>query len=195
MMALQRLALCLIMLVLLGCSGAKKPDFQSTDITGANFGGPFTLTDQNGKPRALADFKGKIVVLFFGYTHCPDVCPTTMSELATSMKALGAKAKDVQVLFITVDPDRDTQAVLAQYIPAFNSDFVGLRGNEAETKAVADAYKIFYQKVPGSGANNYSVDHSAGSYILDKTGALRLFVNYGAGSAAFTHDLTLLLDS
>lgn len=186
------LGLMLVML-LAACSGQKQLDFQSTDITGANFGGPITLTDHTGKARALADFKGKVVVLFFGYTHCPDVCPTTMAELGTSMKALGAKAQDVQVLFVTVDPERDTQAVLAQYAPAFNKTFIGLRGSDSQIRAVADAYKIFYQKVPGSSANNYSVDHSAGSYILDKSGALRLFVNYGAGSATFTHDLSLLL--
>lgn len=148
-----------------------------------------------GKLRRPEDFRGKVVVLFFGYTHCPDVCPATMAELAGTLKQLGEQANDVQVLFVTVDPARDTQAVLAQYVPAFHPSFIGLYGTPEQTRAVADRFKIFYDKsVPvGKTPDSYSVDHSAGSYIFDKSGALRLFVSYGAGSAVFLHDIQALL--
>ncbi|WP_308446461.1 SCO family protein [Chitinimonas sp. BJYL2] len=165
----------------------------ATDITGAAIGGDFRLMGHDGRPRALTDFKGKVVVLFFGYTHCPDVCPTTMSELAATMKQLGPRAADVQVLFVTVDPERDTQALLSQYVPAFNPSFLGLTGNVAEVRSAADKFKIVYQR-SGSDPTNYSVDHSSGSYILDKAGKLRLLVSYGAGAKTFSHDIGLLLD-
>jgi len=188
-------ALLLCVGLLAGCSKAPPPAFQGTDITDAPLGGEFRLTDHHGKPRALSDFKGKVVVVFFGYTHCPDACPTTMSELAGAMKQLGDKAHDVQVLFVTVDPERDTPALLAEYVPSFNPAFLGLYGTPVETKTVADQFKVVYQKVPvpGGDGKNYSVDHSAGSYIFDKNGKIRIFVNYGAGSAVFTHDIGLLL--
>ncbi|MFC4159482.1 SCO family protein [Chitinimonas lacunae] len=188
-----------------GSSGAAPTPFQSTDITGAPIGSdpaqgsassPFlTLTDHHGKPRSLADFRGKVVVLFFGYTHCPDVCPTTMSELASAMKQLGPQAREVQVLFVSVDPERDPPELLARYVPAFDPSFIGLTGSPAEVKSVADRFKIVYQKVNGSDEKNYTVDHSAGSYIFDKTGKLRLFVSYGAGAKVFAHDIGLLLKS
>ncbi|QDQ27490.1 SCO family protein [Chitinimonas arctica] len=186
------LALTLIVLGLAACGQKSGPAFKSTDITGAPFGGEFRLTGHDGKPHALADFRGKAVVLFFGYTHCPDVCPTTMSELAGAMKQLGERAKDVQVLFVTVDPERDTQALLNQYVPSFHPAFIGLRGSPAETRAVADQFKVVYQKNV-TDKTNYTVDHSAGSYIFDKAGKLRLFVSYGAGAEVFSHDLGLLL--
>lgn len=188
-----------------GSAGAAPSAFQATDVTGAPIGsdpakpeaGPFlTLTDHTGKPRSLADFRGKVVVLFFGYTHCPDVCPTTMSELASAMKQLGPEAaKQVQVLFVSVDPERDPPELLAKYVPAFDPSFIGLSGSPAEVAAVADRFKIVYQKVKGSDEKNYTVDHSAGSYIFDKTGKLRLFVSYGAGAKVFAHDIGLLLKS
>lgn len=185
----------LLALALASCSDGKPaPSFQATDVTGAALGGEFTLNDPSGKPRKLSDFRGKAVVLFFGYTHCPDACPTTLSELAAAMKQLGARAKDVQVLFVTVDPERDTPALLAQYVPAFHPAFLGLTGTPAQIRAVADLFKVVYQKVPNpADEKNYSVDHSAGSYIFDKTGKLRLFVTYGAGAAVYAHDLGLLL--
>ncbi|MGQ5523562.1 SCO family protein [Chitinimonas sp. PSY-7] len=189
-------ALLGLLIAITGCGQQAKPVFQSTDVTGAPIGGEFRLTGHDGKLRSLSDFKGKAVVLFFGFTHCPDVCPTTMSELAIAMKQLGEKANQVQVLFVSVDPERDTPTLLSQYVPAFNPGFIGLTGSQEEIRAVADKFKIVYQKsAPGgsSNANNYTVDHSAGAYIIDKQGQLRLFVNYGAGSAVFAHDLALLL--
>ncbi|GAB3242743.1 SCO family protein [Chitinimonas naiadis] len=194
-MAIRFSALLLSALLgLAACSQAPQLTFEATDVTGAPIGGEFQLTGHDGKPRSLSEFKGKVVVLFFGYTHCPDVCPTTMSELASTMKQLGDKAKDVQVLFVTVDPARDTPALLAQYVPAFNPGFIGLSGTPEQIRKVADSYKIVYQK-SGEGDANYTVDHSAGSYILDKEGKLRLFVNYGASAKVFFHDIGLLLAS
>ncbi|HEY9103633.1 SCO family protein [Chitinimonas sp.] len=177
---------------LAACSKTPAPDFQATDVTGAAIGGDFQLTGHDGKPHSLSEFKGKVVVLFFGYTHCPDVCPTTMSELASTMKQLGDKASGVQVLFVTVDPERDTPALLGQYVPAFNPSFIGLSGSPEQIRKVADSFKIVYQK-NGAAGTDYTVDHSAGSYILDKAGKLRLFVNYGAGAKVFSHDVGIIL--
>lgn len=183
-----------VLVVLAGCdTTAKVEAFKSTDITGANFGKDFHLTDHNGKARSLADFKGKVVVLFFGYTHCPDVCPTTLAEFALVVKQLGLDAKKVQVLFVTVDPERDTPQLLAQYVPSFNPSFLGLYGDAVATAAVAKEFKIVYQKVAGSGSGNYTMDHSAGTYLFDQTGRLRLFVSYGQGPAVLAHDIRILL--
>jgi protein SCO1 len=180
--------------MLAGCdTTAKVEAFKSTDITGADFGKDFHLTDHNGKDRSLADFKGKAVVLFFGYTHCPDVCPTTLAELAMVMKQLGEDAKKVQVLFVTVDPERDTPQLLAQYVPSFNPSFLGLYGDAAATAAVAKEFKIVYQKVAGSSPGNYTMDHSAGTYVFDQTGRLRLYASYGQEPAALLHDIRILL--
>jgi protein SCO1/2 len=180
--------------MLAGCdTTAKVEAFKSTDITGADFGKDFHLTDHNGKDRSLADFKGKVVVLFFGYTHCPDVCPTTLAELAMVMKQLGEDAKKVQVLFVTVDPERDTPQLLVQYVPSFNPSFLGLYGDAAATAAVAKEFKIVYQKVAGSSPGNYTMDHSAGTYVFDQTGRLRLYASYGQGSTALLHDIRILL--
>jgi protein SCO1/2 len=192
---------CLLVAFALACLSAcgskSKLDFQATDVTDAPMGGDFRLTDHTGQSKSLADYRGKIVVVFFGYTHCPDACPTTMAELAGAMKQLGDKANRVQVVFVSVDPERDTKELLAQYVPAFDSRFVGMTGTPEQVRAVADKFKVVYQKVPSaSGDNkNYTVDHSAGSYIFDKTGKLRLFVNYGAGASVFAHDIGLLLAS
>jgi protein SCO1/2 len=160
----------------LAACGAK-PDFKNTDVTGLDYAKDFHLTDFNGLPRSLADFKGKVVMIFFGYTQCPDVCPTTMAEMRAVMQKLGsADAAKVQVLFITVDPERDTAALLKQYVPAFDPTFLGLRGDLDATAKTAKDFKVFYQKVPGKTPGSYSVDHSAGSYVYDPQGRLRLFV-------------------
>jgi protein SCO1/2 len=171
-------------------ASAKK--FQSTDITGVEFGQDFRLTDHTGKVRTLADFRGKAVVMFFGYTHCPDVCPTTMSDLAQALNLLGKDADKVQVLFVTVDPARDTQALLASYVPAFNPGFLGLYGDEAATAKVAKDFRIFYQKHQGKNSQSYDVDHTAGTYVFDQTGKLRLFMSYGQGAEIIAHDLRAL---
>ena len=175
-----------------GC-GSENAKFSGTDVTGASFGRGFDLVDQNGARRGLADFRGKVVVLFFGYTHCPDVCPTTMAQLAQAMHELGEDAKHVQVLFVTVDPDRDTQELLARYVPAFDPSFLGLRGDAQATERVAREFKILVQKSPGSSPDNYTVDHSAGTYMFDPQGRLRVYVNYGQGPEVFVHDIRALL--
>ena len=182
----------------LGLSGCDKlttkpPSFQNTDVTGLQYAQDFALTDQNGKPRTLADFKGKVVVMFFGYTQCPDVCPTTMAELAGVMKELGPLADQVQVLFVTVDPERDTQALLAEYVPAFDKRFLGLRGDAAATAKVGKEFKVFYAKVPGKTPGSYTMDHTAASYVLDPSARVRLFIRYGSGAAALADDLKALL--
>lgn len=172
--------------------GATTPNFKSTDITGSGVGGDFAMPDATGKLRNLSEFQGKVVLIFFGYTQCPDVCPTTLAEAAEALKMLGAKAKDVQVIFITVDPERDTPELLAQYVPAFHPSFIGLRGNAAELDRVAKQFKIFYAKseTPGGG---YTMDHSASKFILDKQGRVRLLVQHAAGPAVLAHDLGQLL--
>jgi protein SCO1/2 len=175
--------------------GAQAPNFRSTDITGADFGKDFQLFDFNGTQRQLADFRGKVVAVFFGYTHCPDVCPTTLSELASARKKLGADAGKVQVLFITADPERDTPDVLKQYVTAFDPTFLALRGTPEQTAEVAKAFKVIIQKNAGADANNYSVDHSSGTYVYDTTGRLRLYMSYGQSADLFAHDIAQLLKS
>lgn len=174
---------------------ATKPAvFQNSDVSGLQYAQDFALTDHHGKPRTLADFRGKVVVMFFGYTQCPDVCPTTMAEMATVMRELGPQADQVQVLFVTVDPERDTQALLAQYVPAFDQRFLGLYGDAAATAKVAKEFKVFYAKVSGKEPGSYSMDHTAGSYVFDKNGKVRLFLRHGQGAAPIVHDLKLLLN-
>ena len=192
------LALALIAVSLLAGCGEKKGaapklEFQSTDLTGASFAKDFALTDHTGKPRTMADFKGKVVVMFFGYTQCPDVCPTTMAEMTEVLKQLGPQADQVQVLFVTVDPERDTQQLLAQYVPAFDKRFIGLYGTPEQTAAVAKEFKVMYNKVAGSSKDNYTVDHTAASYVFDKDGKLRLLLRNGQGVAPTVHDIKLLL--
>lgn len=167
--------------------------FKNTDVTGLDYAKDFALPDYNGKMRTLADFKGKEVVVFFGYTQCPDVCPTTMAEMANVMQQLGPMAERVQVLFITLDPARDTPAVLSKYVPAFDSRFLGLVGDQAATDKVAKEFKVFYQKVPGKEPGSYTMDHTAGSYVFDPQGRLRLFVRHGQGPEPIVHDLKILL--
>ncbi len=183
--------LVLLCLSLFACS---KPavQFQNVDITGAEYAKGFQLTDHAGKARSLMDFKGKAVLVFFGFTQCPDVCPTTMSEMAQVMKELGPLASQVQVIFITLDPERDTQALLAQYVPAFDARFLGLFGDLKATEATAREFKIFFKKVPGKNGN-YSIDHTAGSYVFDQQGNVRLFVRHGQGAAPIVSDLKQLI--
>ena len=178
--------------ILAGCHPGQ-PSFQSTDITGADFGKTFALTDHNGKPRTLEDFRGEVVVMFFGFTHCPDVCPTTLAELAGAVRKLGPAGQKVQVLLVTVDPERDSPELLAKYVTAFNPKFLALRGNADETARVAKEFKVIYQKVAGPRPEDYAMDHSAGSYIFDQQGRLRLYVGYGRGADVFAHDIELLL--
>jgi len=177
-----------------GSGNSNKPalQFQHVDLTGADYAKGFSLKDASGKVRSLAEFKGKLVLVFFGYTQCPDVCPTTMSEMAAVMKELGKDADKLQVIFITLDPERDTPALLAQYVPAFDARFIGLYGDAKETEQVARDFKIFYKKVPGKNGN-YSIDHTAGSYVFDREGNLRLFVRNDKGTASITSDLKQLL--
>ncbi len=181
---------------LLACDNKQpvpKVVFANTDITGANYAQGFELTDQSGQKRSLADYKGKVVLVFFGFTHCPDVCPTTLSEMAGVMKQLGADASRLQVLFVTVDPERDTQSMLASFVPAFDPSFVGLYGDKAATDKVIKDFKLFVQKVPNKTGKDYSVDHTAGSYVFDPQGRIRLFVRHGQGGDAILKDIRLLL--
>nr|WP_230411545.1 SCO family protein [Collimonas humicola] len=170
-----------------------KTAFNNTDVTGLGYARDFALTDHTGKPRTLADYKGKAVVVFFGYTQCPDVCPTTMVEMANVLKQMGPLASRVQVLFVTVDPERDTQELLSKYVPAFDPSFVGLYGDAAATEKVAKEFRVFYQKVPGKTPGSYSMDHTAGSYVFDPEGHIRLFIRHGQGPEPIAHDLKLLL--
>ena len=179
--------------LLASCQQGSSASFIGTDLTGTQFGKPLSLTDHTGKLRSMNDFKGKVVVLFFGYTHCPDVCPTTMSDLKQTMKLLGDKANDVQVLFVTVDPERDTQEVLAQFVPGFDARFIGLRGTEAEVAANLSEYKVYAAKVSEPGKSGYTMDHSAGLYVFDKTGAPRIYLGYGEKPENIAHDLQILL--
>ncbi len=184
-----------ILMIVAACSDNKTVmKFDAIDVTGADFGKDFKLRDPAGRVRTLADFRGKAVAIFFGYTHCPDVCPSTMSEMNQAMQLLGKDANRVQVLFVTVDPERDTPAVLASYVPAFNPAFLGLYGSIAETAEVAKNFKIFYQKVKSKDGKSYSMDHSAGTYVFDPAGNLRLFMKYGVGAQSIAHDLHILLN-
>jgi protein SCO1/2 len=187
------LMLSLVGLVLLACS--PKPSFKNIDITGGKaFGNDFSLLDPDGKVRTLADFKGKAVVMFFGYTQCPDICPTTLTEMQQVMTLLGPQANKVQVLFVTVDPDRDTAAILKQYVPAFDARFLGLRpADEAALEKVAKDFKIYYKKVPGISAGSYTMDHTAGSYAFDPEGNLRLYIKHAQGPEILAQDLKELL--
>jgi protein SCO1/2 len=194
-MAVIRLAVGLLILALAnGCGPAKRSDFKATDITGADFGKKLELTDHNGNKRTLSDFRGKAVVLFFGYTQCPDVCPTTLADVAAAMKSMPpADAARVQVLFVSVDPERDTPDLLKQYVPYFHPSFLGLHGTPDEIAASAKEFRIHYRKHVDPEASGYLVDHTAGSYVLDAEGQIRLFQPYAQPPADIAHDLVLLL--
>ena len=164
----------LVCLVLACCT---KPEFNNIDISGADYARDFTLTDAAGARRSLADYHGKVVVLFFGYTHCPDVCPTTLAQLAQARRLLGADAERVQVLFVTLDPERDTPQLLQRYVPAFDPSFVGLTGSRQQIEAAAREFKVFFQKVDGPTPDSYTLDHSSGSFVFDPQGRVRLYLS------------------
>lgn len=182
-------ALCAVLLLLTGCSQPAK--FHGTEIPDVDWGKTFSLQDPTGKMRRLEEFRGKAVVLFFGYTHCPDVCPTTLNTMREVMELLGEDAQRVQVLFVTVDPERDSAQLLSHYIPQFHPSFLGLRGDDAATAAVAQEFKVFYAKQPAG--NSYTVDHSTASYAYDPQGRLRLVIRYGESARNVADDLKLLL--
>ena len=187
--------LLVVMALLCSSCAPAKPQFKSVDITGINYARQLSLTDDSGKPRQLSDYRGKVVIVFFGYTSCPDVCPITLAELASVMKKLGADAKDVQVLFVTFDPERDSPAVMKRYLANFNPNFVGLTGSDAEIKNTAKDFKVFYEKVDGPTADSYTIDHQAVSYVFDRSGAPRLYVVDSTKEDDWVHDLKILLDS
>ncbi|MGA0569900.1 SCO family protein [Variovorax sp. VNK109] len=178
---------------LLAACSDPKPAFKSVDITGADYAKDFSLTDHNGQVRSMKDFSGKLVVLFFGFTQCPDVCPTSMFELAEVKKALGADGNRLQGVFITVDPERDTPEVLKAYMENFDPTFLALRPTPAQLEALSKDFKMYYKKVPGQTPTSYTMDHSAASYVYDTQGRLRLYTRYGMGAAALTSDLKQLL--
>jgi protein SCO1/2 len=184
-------ALCASILVA-GCQ-PQTPAFNNVDITGAQYAREFTLTDHTGARRSLTDYKGKVVVVFFGFTQCPDVCPTTLSDLAQVKQKLGPAGNDLQVIFITVDPERDSQQVLAQYVPGFDPSFVGLYGSAQDIERTAKEFKVFYQKVAGKTPTSYTMDHTAGSYVFDREGRVRLFLKHAQGVDAIAADLKRLL--
>ena len=176
-------------LALAACDGA--PKFKSTDITGVDYGQSLELPDTSGRVRHLEDFRGKAVVLFFGFTHCPDVCPTTLADLATVMKSLGPDAERVQLLFVSVDPERDTPEDLAKYVSAFDPRFLGLRGDLAATQRVAKDFKIYFEK--RRQGDSYTIDHSAQSYVIDPQGRLRLLVRHDRLAQDLPEDLRVIL--
>lgn len=180
-------------LSLAGCSD-KAPSFVSIDITGADYARDFSLADHNGRTRSLKDFAGKVVVVFFGYTQCPDVCPTSMAELAEIRKLLGADGDRLQGIFVTVDPDRDTPEVLKAYMENFDPSFLALRPSSPEQlAALAKDFKAYYKKIEGPTPTSYTMDHSAGSYVFDPQGRIRLFTRHGTGAPALAGDLRQLL--
>jgi len=189
----------LVAITLSACSPAQNSPSNNvaplfgTDITGADFAQTLNLTDHQGHSRQLADYRGKVIALFFGYTHCPDVCPTTMLEMANAMKLLGAQADEVQVLFVTLDPERDTPEVLANFVPSFDSRFVGLYGTPAQTAETANNFKIFYSKQLEPGKSGYTIDHSAGVYVFDKQGKIRTYLKYGQKPDEIASDIKQLL--
>ncbi len=177
---------------LIGCS-PDRPAFKATDVSGATYARELELTDHTGKRRTLADFRGQVTAVFFGFTRCPDVCPTTMVQMKSVLQELGPDAKRVQVLFVTVDPERDTPEALAQYVTAFDASFIGLTGSIDDIKRVAKDFKVFFQKAPGTSADHYNVDHTAAYYVFDPEGKLRLFMRHNAQSADILADIKLLL--
>jgi protein SCO1/2 len=179
----------LVAALLAGCDAG--PKFRSTDITGAPYGKALELADPQGRVRQLEDFRGKALVLFFGFTRCPDICPTTLAEVAGAVKSLGADAERVQVLFITLDPERDTDKLLADYVRAFDPRFIALRGDAAATQRVAKDFKIYYEK--RKQGDTYTIDHSAQAYVMDKQGRLRLLVRHERIGQDLAPDLRMLL--
>ncbi len=177
-----------------GGAGGGNKAFHGIDITGADYARNFALADPSGKLRTLDEFKGRVVVVFFGFTQCPDVCPTTMAELAQIRQSLGADGERLQGIFVTVDPERDTPELLDAYVKNFDPSFVALRGDLAQTQAVAKEFKVYFAKVTGRNAGSYTIDHTAGSYVFDAKGRVRLFLRHGTGGSAVAADLKRLLD-
>ncbi len=196
---LQRAALAFLLVLSLGACGdhaaapAKASVFTSTDITGIGWGGDFHLVDQRGGARSLADFKGKVVMLFFGYTHCPDMCPTTLAQMAQVRTKLGADASRVQGLFVTIDPERDTPEVLAKYVAAFDPSFLGLRSDAAATAALAKEFKVYFSANKADPNGHYTVDHMGAVYVFDPAGRLRLLMTAGTPVDAMAADVATLL--
>lgn len=191
--SLHRVFFLACTLLLAACEPSAKPSFNSVDITGATYAREFSLTDHTGRKRTLADYKGKVVLVFFGYTQCPDVCPTTMADMAQVKAKLGSAGDRFQVIFITVDPERDTPQLLANYVPGFDPTFVGLYGNADETARVAKEFKVIYQKVPGKTPTSYTIDHTAGSYVFDPQGRVRLFVRHSQSVDSIADDIKRLM--
>lgn len=191
----RHLLLAVAAAVLAACSGERpKAAFKNVDITGAAYAQQLALPDADGKPRTLDDFKGKVIIVFFGFAQCPDVCPSALAEIAEVRQKLGAAGAKVQPVFVTVDPERDTAAVLKEYVKPFGADVVALRGTLEQTKAAAKEFKVFFAKAPGKTEGSYTIDHTAGSFVFDPQGKVRLFVRYGGGADALAGDLKLLLD-
>jgi protein SCO1 len=186
-----RIALLLFLAVV--ASACSPPAFKAVDITGADYARDFSLESAAGGHRTLADFRGKVVVIFFGFTQCPDVCPTTLTDLAEVRKRLGADGERLQVIFVTIDPERDTPAVLSQYVPGFDPSFVALYGTADQTAATAKEFKIFYQKVPGRTPTSYTMDHTAGSYVFDRDGRARLFIRHSSSVDDIVSDIRKLI--
>jgi len=189
----RNLFLMLLIGVLAACGEPKLPSpFKASDVTAKYARADFQLFDANGQPRSLANYRDKVVVLFFGYTHCPDVCPTTLADMAQVMNQLGTDAEKVQVIFVTLDPQRDTRDLLAQYPPAFYPTFIGLLGDEKATAQAAKAFDVVYQRQAGKNGN-YTLDHSAGSYLIAPQGKQILLAPFAQPSAWLTQDIKLLL--
>ncbi|HTK01456.1 MAG TPA: SCO family protein [Bordetella sp.] len=178
---------------LLTACGQDAPSFKGSDISGTHLGKNLSMVDQDGHPRTLADYAGKVLVVFFGYTQCPDVCPTALAELAQVMQTLGADGSRVQVVMITVDPERDTPEVLKQYVQTFNPAFVGLTGTAEQVKQAAVSFKVYYAKVPTKDGKDYSMDHSAAFYLLDGKGEARVLAGNGSDVDSLAHDIKALL--
>ncbi|MGB3450459.1 MAG: SCO family protein [Giesbergeria sp.] len=194
---LKTIAACALLVsaggMLTACSKGK-PEFRGVDISEVDYARDFPLPDHNGQPRSIKDFNGKVVVVFFGYTQCPDVCPTTMQEMAEVKRMLGKDGDRLQAIFVTVDPERDTADMLKAYMGNFDPSFLALRGTPEQTAAVAKDFKIYYKKVDGKTPTSYTMDHSAGSYIYDTQGRLRVYYRYGSGVEALAADVRTLLD-
>jgi protein SCO1 len=178
-------------LALSGCT--EQPAFSGIDITGADYAQGFSLTDHNGQARTLADFKGQAVVVFFGFTQCPDVCPTSLTELAQAKQLLGEQGSRLQGLFISIDPERDTPAIMKEYMASFDPSFLALYAKPDELPALAKSFKVYYKKVDGPTPTSYTMDHSAGSYVFDPQGRIRIYHRYGSGAPALASDVKALL--
>jgi len=191
-MTLGRRTFLAALALLAGCA-ENKPQFHAVDITGADYAKDFALPDADGRLRSLKDFSGQAVVVFFGYTQCPDVCPTTLAEVAQAKQLLGADGSRVQAVFVTLDPERDTAEVLKAYMRNFDPGFVALRGSPEQVAALAKDFKVYYKKVDGKTPGSYTMDHSAASFVYDPKGRLRLYTRYGGGAKPLAEDLKLLL--